>query len=106
MDPLTSTAASGLRARMESLDMLANNLANAETGGYKIDREFYSLYSSPEAGGNDPVTLPVIERHWTDFSQGRSGLRAIRSTSRSRAKAFFGWMVPTVLYIRGRARSR
>jgi flagellar basal-body rod protein FlgF len=55
---------------MESLDMLANNLANAETGGYKIDREFYSLYSSPEAGGNDPVTLPVIERHWTDFSQG------------------------------------
>jgi flagellar basal-body rod protein FlgF len=70
MDALTSAAASGLRARMESLDMLANNLANAETGAYKIDREFYSLYSSREAGGNDPVTLPVIERHWTDFSQG------------------------------------
>lgn len=51
--------------------MLANNLANADTGAYKTDREFYSLYSAPEvAGGNDPVTMPVIERHWTDFSQG------------------------------------
>src|SRR5579872_7099196 len=27
MDALTSTAASGLRARMESLDLLANNIA-------------------------------------------------------------------------------
>lgn len=70
MDALTSAAASGLRARMESLDMLANNLANADTGGYKTDREFYSLFVSPDASGNDPQTLPVIERHWTDFSQG------------------------------------
>ena len=44
MDPMTAIAASGLRARMESLDMLANNIANASTGGYKADREFYSLY--------------------------------------------------------------
>ena len=71
MDALTSTAASGLRARMESLDMLANNLANAETGGYKIDREFYSLYVVPEAAdAGQASTTPVIERHWTDFSQG------------------------------------
>jgi flagellar basal-body rod protein FlgF len=71
MDPLTSAAASGLRARMESLDMLANNLANTDTGGYKIDREFYSLYLAPEAADSElPVTMPVIERPWTDFSQG------------------------------------
>src|ERR1051326_3728537 len=70
MDALTSAAASGLRARMESLDMLANNLANADTGGYKIDREFYSLYAAPETAANDPLTMPVIERPWTDFSQG------------------------------------
>lgn len=68
---MTGAAASGLRARMESLDMLANNLANSETGGYKIDREFYSLYVAPEAAGADsPVAMPVIERAWTDFSQG------------------------------------
>ena len=41
--------------------MLANNIANASTTGYKGDREFYSLYQSE---------LPVMERQWTDFSQG------------------------------------
>jgi flagellar basal body rod protein FlgG len=68
MDPMTATAASGLRARMESLDLLANNVANASTGGYKADREFYSLYVAPEA--DDGVTMPVIERPWIDLSQG------------------------------------
>ena len=75
MDPLTIAAASGMKARMESLDMLANNLANAATAGYKGDREFYSLYASASARDaaslpGSAATLPVIERHWTDFSQG------------------------------------
>jgi flagellar basal body rod protein FlgG len=55
--------------------MLANDLANASTPGYKGDREFYGLYVSTSA--LDPLgspasaaTLPVIERSWTDFSQG------------------------------------
>ncbi len=55
--------------------MLANNLANAGTAGYKGDREFYGLYVSSEAAdplaaGLAPSTMPVIERHWTDYSQG------------------------------------
>jgi flagellar basal-body rod protein FlgF len=71
MDPLTAMAASGLRARMESLELLANNVANASTGGYKADREFYSLYVSPEAQDQEPdSTMPVIERPWIDLSQG------------------------------------
>jgi flagellar basal-body rod protein FlgF len=71
MDPMTAIAASGLRARMESLDLLANNIANASTGGYKADREFYSLYVAPEAAGNDPSsTMPLIERPWVDHAQG------------------------------------
>jgi flagellar basal-body rod protein FlgF len=71
MDSTIAIAASGMRARMESLDMLANNIANASTGGYKADREFYSLYLAPEAADSDsPATMPVIERHWTDMSQG------------------------------------
>jgi flagellar basal-body rod protein FlgF len=68
---MTATAASGLRARMESLDLLANNIANASTGGYKADREFYSLYIAPEAQDNNPAsTMPVIEKPWIDLSQG------------------------------------
>ncbi len=54
--------------------MLANNIANASTGGYKSDREFYSLYMAPDVDLEtdlvDPATMPVIERNWTDFSQG------------------------------------
>ena len=61
MDPLLISAASGMKARMESLDMLANNIANSGTTGFKADREFYSVYQEE---------LPVIESQWTDFSQG------------------------------------
>jgi flagellar basal-body rod protein FlgF len=68
MDQLTATAASGMRSRIESLDLLANNISNASTAGYKSDREFYGLYTSAEA--DTQVTLPNIERNWTDFSQG------------------------------------
>ncbi len=72
MDPLTSAAAGGMRALMESLDMLANNIANASTAGYKVDREFYSIYADAEveAGLNQPSVLPVVETSWTDFTQG------------------------------------
>jgi flagellar basal-body rod protein FlgF len=56
---------------MESLELLANNVANASTGGYKADREFYSLYASPEAQQDDPfATMPLIEKPWTDYTQG------------------------------------
>jgi flagellar basal body rod protein FlgG len=74
MDSLTSAAASGLRARLESLDMLSNNIANASTAGFKKDSEFYSLYVDAEARGGpeQPLlgTMPVVEKPWTDFSQG------------------------------------
>lgn len=82
---------------MESLDLLANNLANTETGGYKTDREFYNLYTAPEANseGQDPATMPVIEKNWTDFSQG-----VLRSTSNPmdfalQGKGFFAVTTPT-----------
>ena len=61
MDPLLISAASGMKARMESLDMLASNIANSGTAGFKADREFYNLYQQE---------LPLVENRWTDFSQG------------------------------------
>jgi flagellar basal body rod protein FlgG len=74
MDNLTIAAASGLRSRMQSLDLLANNLANTATAGFKRDLEFYGTYSSSDS--DDPInggassTLPTVEKQWTDFSQG------------------------------------
>ena len=54
--------------------MLANNLANASAPGFKVDREHYSTYLSGEAAespaGDFGSVMPVIERQWTDFSQG------------------------------------
>jgi flagellar basal-body rod protein FlgF len=73
MDQIAITAASGLHARMEALDLVANNLANATTGGFKLDREFYSLFSAgDESGleGDSGTKLPVIQKQWTDFTQG------------------------------------
>jgi len=73
MDRLTAAAASGMQSRMDSFDLLANNLANTSTIGYKADREFYSTYLSPEAiNSADPAVgdSPVVERRWTDFGQG------------------------------------
>jgi flagellar basal body rod protein FlgG len=68
MDPLTITAGAGLRSRAEALDLLANNLSNASTSGYKADREAYTLYLSEESW---QTTSPYIELHRTDFSQGQ-----------------------------------
>jgi flagellar basal-body rod protein FlgF len=80
MDSLSISAASGMRARMESLEMLANNLANIETGGFKADREFYSIYIGDDAtakpNSDDLTAQPVIESQWTDHSQGN-----LRNTS-------------------------
>jgi flagellar basal-body rod protein FlgF len=72
MDPISISAASGMRSRMESLDLIANNIANTSTTGFKADREFYNLYVGPDAldGNSAADTLPVLQRHWTDFGQG------------------------------------
>jgi len=73
MDSLLTAAASGMRARLEALDLAANNIANSGTTGFKLDRESYNLYVAPEAVDPEspaPSTLPVVERNWTDFTQG------------------------------------
>jgi flagellar basal-body rod protein FlgG len=74
MDALTIAAASGLRSRMTSLDLLANNLANSATSGFKRDQEFYGTYSADDSSdpmnGGPSSTLPVVEKQWTDFTPG------------------------------------
>lgn len=62
-----------MRSRLQALELLANNLANASSRGYKSDRELYGVYSSADA--EDPTTggvtqQPWINRTWVDFGQG------------------------------------
>jgi flagellar basal-body rod protein FlgF len=58
---------------MDSLELLANNLANANTSGFKSDREFYGIFRGESEDGADDgssASLPTIEHQWTDFSPG------------------------------------
>ncbi len=78
MDPLTISAAAGMRARIESLDILANNIANLSTSGFKADRDAFLPWLSEDAARAElqPTDSPFLARHWTDQSQGplsRSG---------------------------------
>jgi flagellar basal-body rod protein FlgF len=46
MDSGFYSAFTGLAARMQSLDLLANNLANVNTTGYKTQNEFFQAFSA------------------------------------------------------------
>jgi flagellar basal-body rod protein FlgF/flagellar basal-body rod protein FlgG len=46
MDSGFYSAFTGLAARMQSLDLLANNLANVNTAGYKSEKEFYRAFAA------------------------------------------------------------
>jgi flagellar basal-body rod protein FlgF len=72
MDQISVLAAAGMQSRMQSLDLVANNLANSSTSGYKTDGEFYTLFASEAAGEGEsgPSAVPMIQRQWTDFTQG------------------------------------
>jgi flagellar basal-body rod protein FlgF len=72
MDNVSILIAGGMRARTEALDLLANNIANAATPGFKADREFYDLYMSADAAEGDgvPARVPDVRQRWTDLSQG------------------------------------
>jgi flagellar basal-body rod protein FlgF len=72
MDQISVMAAAGMQSRMQSLDLVANNLANSSTGGYKTDGEFFTLFTSEAAGEDEsgPTAVPMIQRQWTDFGQG------------------------------------
>lgn len=76
MDSITSILASGLRARAESLDIAANNLANSGTTAFKSELERYSLYGSQEAidanlGSDFTGLSPDLRQSWINFSQGQ-----------------------------------
>lgn len=53
-------ALAGLLARTQALDVVANNLANTGTAGYKAQREFYSaLTASSQAAALSPLNRAV-----------------------------------------------
>jgi flagellar basal-body rod protein FlgG len=67
MDPALRAAASGMRAQQTRQDVIANNLANVNTTGYKRSRAnfedlLYQTVSGPQVvGGPAANTLPAVQ---------------------------------------------
>ena len=84
MDYGLYTAFLGMRARQRTLDVQANNIANASTTGFKADRLLYRAAEQNSAGqvtANTPKDLNntgVLTSDATDFTGG-----AIRETGRA-----------------------
>jgi flagellar basal-body rod protein FlgF len=92
MDSLLISAASGMNARMESLDILANNMANTSTVAYKADREFNNLYKAQ---------FPYVQSQWTDYSQGNLTLSGNPLDLGLAGPGFFALNTPTgIVYTR------
>ena len=73
MDHTLLTAAAGMRSRLETLEVIGNNIANANTAGFKADREFSNLFLGLEAQSNAQGEfgwMPVVEGSTIDFRQG------------------------------------
>ena len=84
MDPAYYVAAGSLNARSLQLEVLANNLANASTVGYKSERSFFQVFnkaigsSRGLARTRDVNDGTVLAQRGLDMSQG-----AIKPTGRS-----------------------
>jgi flagellar basal-body rod protein FlgF len=78
MDPAYYVAAGSLKARSFQLETLSNNLANADTVGYKTERSFFSLFNKAQGSSRRlPLTKAVndgtvLATRAIDFSQGVS----------------------------------
>lgn len=58
MDNTTNIALSRLDAQQRAMDVIANNIANASTPGYKAERTLFSDWLSPQNG----TTMPAGDR--------------------------------------------
>jgi len=67
-----STALSGLNASQTNLDVIANNIANSNTVGFKQSRtEFADVYASSQSGGSEAAGKGVrVAAVTQQFSQG------------------------------------
>jgi flagellar basal body rod protein FlgG len=73
---------------MEVLDLLANNLANSSTPGFKADREAYRLYGGAESS-EESAWSPIVDSHVTDFGQGQLQATSVPSDLAISGDGFF-----------------
>lgn len=101
MDPVTAFLAGGMNSRLDSLDLLANNLANASSAGYKADRELFSTFLSAEAaealereGSEIGGEVPMVEDRYTEFRQGALEQTGVSTDLALQGPGFFAVETP------------
>ena len=60
------TAYLGMRARQQRLDLIANNIANASTGGFKADRLLYRSVAAAETEANQAASTTAASTQPVD----------------------------------------
>ena len=62
----------GMRSRQNTLDVQANNIANASTAGFKAERLVYRTFEAASKGTSDTqgLVLGVSTTSWTDLKEG------------------------------------
>lgn len=70
MDTSTYIALSGQDARQRQMDVLANNIANMSTPGFKAERMMFQEYLAAAPGGANPSSYVAVIGDARDMSQG------------------------------------
>ena len=70
MENSTYIALSGQTARERQMDLLANNIANLSTPGFKAERMMFQEYLSKAPEGGDPSSYVSVAGNSRDMSQG------------------------------------
>jgi flagellar basal-body rod protein FlgF len=75
MQTITDIALSRLQAQQRAMDITANNLANADTPGFKAQRVLFSDWLSPQharsvAGGESSIAYTQDRATYRDYSAG------------------------------------
>ena len=70
MENSTYIALSGQTAREHQMDLLANNIANLSTPGFKAERMMFQEYLSKAPDGGDPSSYVSVSGNSRDMTQG------------------------------------
>src|SRR5215813_5264915 len=70
----------GMRARQRTLDMIANNIANASTPGFKADRMLCRSVQAAEQESGIPFNLPGQQPELEPAGNGQALDRTLAST--------------------------
>ena len=70
MDTASYIALSGQTARERELEVIANNMANLSTPGFKAEKMMFQEYLMKPKDGSDPSSYVVSQGHARDMTQG------------------------------------